>query len=139
MNPVNILFPVIAMFILTMSIVIYMAVQRLLAVKNKEVNGKYYVLYNEGAESPRLQLLTRHVKNLFEIPPLFYIVVLFLFVTESVSSLAIVLAWGYFIARCVHSFIHLSSNNVFRRFLAFAVSLIFLILLWLIFLTSIAF
>ncbi|MGI1678845.1 MAG: MAPEG family protein [Cellvibrionaceae bacterium] len=137
MSPENILYPVIAMFFLTISVVIYMAVQRIVAVKNKEVDGRHYILYSEGEESPRLQKLTRHVKNLFEIPPLFYLVVLFLFVTGSVSLLTVSLAWSYFFARCVHSFIHLSSNNVLRRFVAFLVSVVVLILLWLVLLVSI--
>ncbi len=139
MNPENIVFPVMAMFFLTISIVIYMAVQSILAVKNKEVNGKYYVLYAEGEESPRLQKLTRHVKNLFEIPPLFYIVILLLFVTDNVSLVAVSLAWGYFFARCVHSFVHLGSNNVMSRFLAFLVSVIILTFLWLLLFASIVF
>ncbi len=97
---------------------------------------KYYRLYNEGEQPEQLQLISRHVQNHFEVPPLFYIVLLFLLVTGSVTQVAVVLAWLYFLSRCLHSYIHLGSNDVSRRFVTYATSGLILAGLWICLLVS---
>ena len=133
-----IIFPAIAMFMLTFSTIAYLGVSRLSAIRRGDVSIRYYRLYNEGEQSSRLQQIGRHAQNHFEVPPLFYIVVLFLYVTDSVTPLAVTLAWLYFGSRCVHSFIHLGSNDVTYRFVAFALSGMILTALWILLLVSVA-
>jgi hypothetical protein len=138
MDSSAILFPAVAMFMLTFSVLFYMGASRVSAVRRREVSLRYYRLYNEGEQTPRLQQIGRHAQNLFEVPPLFYIVVLFLYVTGSVTPAAVSLAWLYFALRCVHSFIHLGSNNVNHRFAAFVSSGFVLAALWVLLLVSVA-
>jgi len=138
MDPSAIVFPAFAMFMLTFSVLAYMAGSRLSAIRRREVSIRYYRRYSEGEQTPRLQVIGRHAQNHFEVPPLFYIAVLFLYVTGSVTPTAIVLAWLYFASRCVHSFIHLGNNNVSHRFIAFAVSGLILAGLWILLLLSVA-
>ena len=138
MDSSAILFPAIAMFMLTASVIAYTGGSRLAAIRRRDVSIRYYRLYNEGEQTPRLQVIGRHMQNHFEVPPLFYIAVIFLYVTGSVTLLAVVLAWLYFGLRCVHSFIHLGSNNVTQRFVAFALSGLILIGLWMLLLVSVA-
>jgi hypothetical protein len=126
------------MFMLTASIVAYTGGSRLAAIRRREVSIRYYRLYNEGEQTPRLHVIGRHLQNHFEVPPLFYIAVLFLYATGSVTPAAVVLAWLYFGSRCVHSFIHLGSNNVTHRFIAFAISGLILVGLWVSLLLSVA-
>ncbi|MBW2716458.1 MAG: MAPEG family protein, partial [Deltaproteobacteria bacterium] len=52
--------------------------------------------------------------------------------------IAVALAWLYFGSRCAHSFIHLGSNNVTHRFMAFALSGLILASLWVHLLLSVA-
>jgi hypothetical protein len=59
-------------------------------------------------------------------------------VTGSVAPVAVVFAWLYFASRCAHSFIHLGSNNVTHRFIAFAMSGLILACLWILLLISVA-
>ena len=131
-----IVFPAIAMFFLTASLIARMAYLRITAVQRGEISIRYFRLYTEGEQPERLQLIGRHVQNHFEVPPLFYAVVLFLYVTESVTPLAVALAWGYVALRCVHSFVHLGSNDVRRRLQVWATSLLVLSGLWLLLLSS---
>jgi hypothetical protein len=138
MDPSAILFPAIAMFALTASVVIYAGGSRVAAIRRRDVSIRYYRLYNEGEQPPRLQLLGRHMQNHFEMPPLFYIGVLSLYVTGGVTPLAVALAWLFFGLRCVHSFIHLGSNDVTHRFFAFALSGFVLIGIWILLLVSLA-
>jgi len=138
MDSSAIIFPAAAMFMLTFSVIAYMAGSRLAAIRRGDVSIRYYRRYNEGEQTPRLQVIGRHAQNHFEMPPLFYIAILFLYVTASVTPVAVGLAWLYFASRCVHSFIHLGSNNVTHRFIAFACSGLILTGLWILLILSVA-
>jgi hypothetical protein len=138
MDSSAIIFPAVAMFMLTASVIAYTGGSRLAAIRRCDVSIRYYRRYNEGEQTPRLQVIGRHLQNHFEVPPLFYIAVLFIYVTGSVTPLAVGLAWLYFASRCVHSFIHLGSNNVTHRFIAFALSGVILTGLWILLLLSVA-
>ncbi len=130
MAPTAILYPGIAMFSLTMGVMVWLGVSRYTAIHNRSVSIKYFRTFNEGSQPERLHLLSRHVQNHFEIPPLFYVGILFTYATGSVTVLSVVLAWLFFLTRCVHSFVHLGANNVTARFSTFGVSLIFLAGIW---------
>jgi len=136
MDRTLIVYPAIAMFFLTVALIARMAYLRITAVQRGEVSIRYYRLYNEGEQPPALQLIGRHVQNHFEVPPLFHAAVLFLYVTESVTPLAVGLAWGYVALRCVHTAVHLGGNDVRRRLQVFATSLLVLSGLWLVLLFS---
>jgi hypothetical protein len=138
MDSSSIIFPAVAMFMLTFSVIAYLAGSRLAAIRRGDVSIRYYRRYSEGEQTPRLQVIGRHAQNHFEVPPLFYIALLFLNVTGSVTPAAVALAWLYFVARCVHSFIHLGSNNVTHRFIAFAGSGLILTGLWILLILSVA-
>ncbi|MFB3117862.1 MAG: MAPEG family protein [Myxococcota bacterium] len=133
-----IIFPAAAMFMLTFSVIAYLGASRLAAIRRGTVSIRYYRRYSEGEQTPRLQVIGRHTQNHFEVPPLFYIVVLFLYVTNGVTPLAVAFAWLYFASRCVHSFIHLGSNNVTQRAIVFALSGLIMVGLWILLLLSIA-
>ena len=130
MQPTAILYPAIAMFGLTFSLLAYLAVCRFRAVGQGEISIKYYRAYNEGTQPPRLHLLGRHIQNHFEVPPIFYIAVLFTFVAGAVNPVSVTLAWLFVAARVVHSFIHLGSNDVSRRFFTFGAGVLVLAGLW---------
>lgn len=131
MQPSAIVFPAIAMFFLTSGMIGLLAIRRLTAVRRGEISLAYFKLYNLGMQPDALQQIGRHVQNHFEVPPLFYIVVLFLYVTGTVTALTVGLAWTYVALRVVHSLIHLGSNDVNLRFTAFGASLFTLTGLWL--------
>src|SRR5262245_41222373 len=126
MDRTLIVYPAIAMFFLTAAMIARLAYLRIGAVQRGEIGVGYFRLYDEGKQPPALQLIGRHVQNHFEVPPLFHAVVLFLYVTESVTPLAVGLAWGYVALRCVHSAVHLGSNDVPRRLQVWASSLLVL-------------
>jgi hypothetical protein len=85
-------------------------------------------------ESPRVpgavSLPNRNFMNLLELPLLFYVVCIALYVTLSVDALAVALAWVYVVLRLVHSLVHLTYNNVVHRLGAYAVSAVVLAALW---------
>lgn len=137
MKNILIIYPAIAMFTLTMSCIFYLGFHRYRAIHNKQVKISYYRTYDEGSQPQRLHLLARHVQNHFEVPPLFYIVVILIFVSNSVTVSAVILSWLFVALRAAHSYIHLGSNNVSIRFFTFGASLLVLSALWITLLLSI--
>jgi hypothetical protein len=85
-------------------------------------------------ESPRVpadvSLPNRNYMNLLELPTLFYVVCLALFVLNKVESIDFTLAWIYVGLRVLHSLIHLTYNHVIHRLVAFASSNIVLSVIW---------
>jgi hypothetical protein len=71
-----------------------------------------------------------HFRNLFEVPVLFYALCGYLAITKFTSLLLLACAWGFVALRALHTYIHLSSNNVIRRFQAFVASSIVLYVMW---------
>lgn len=125
-----IVYPSLAMFLLTLLVFLRTGVARYQATASGEMNPRYYRLYNDGEEPERLRLLSRHLQNHFEVPPLFHIVVLLLLVLEGVNTLALICAWAFVVLRVMHSFVHLGGNRVPRRFAVFILSMVPLCVLW---------
>jgi hypothetical protein len=130
MNSAQVLYPAIAMFALTMACVFALGLARYRAIRRGEVRVSYFRTYDEGSQPKRLHLLARHVQNHFEVPPLFHVGAVIAFATQSASAASIVFAWLFVAARVVHSAVHLGSNNVTHRFLAYGFSLMMLCGLW---------
>lgn len=131
MEPITILYPGFAMFALTLGVVARLGAARYAAIHRKDVSIKYFRTYDEGGQPQHLHLLARHVQNHFEVPPLLYVGILFAFVSGAVTIASVAFAWSFVALRCLHSYIHLGSNNVSRRFFTFGCSLLALAGLWL--------
>jgi len=127
----TILYPTFALAGLTLFVVFRMGILRFSAVRRGEIDGRYFRLYKGYEEPEYLRVLSRHVVNLYEAPVLFYAVSIIAFVTETTTTLLLALAWIYVALRYVHSYIHLTSNNVLYRFRLFAISQLVLLVLWL--------
>lgn len=68
--------------------------------------------------------------NQFQVPMLFYAALPLLIVTDLVDSISVALAWAFVAGRIAHSLIHTGSNDVMRRFYAFAVSFLAVAAIW---------
>ena len=71
-----------------------------------------------------VSLASHNLKNLFELPVIFYAVCLYLFVSDSVDGIYLAAAWWFFAFRVVHSLIHCSYNKVEHRFAAYMLAAI---------------
>ncbi|WP_428029554.1 MAPEG family protein [Ancylobacter sp.] len=72
-------------------------------------------------------------RNQFELPVLFYVLVILALVTRQASFLFLVLAWLFVISRVVHALVHVTTNDVRWRFPAYAVGAIVLLVMWVLF------
>lgn len=88
--------------------------------------------YGESARvPPEVSLPNRNLMNLLELPVLFYALGLIAYVSGQADALCVQLAWAYVALRVLHSVIHLSYNKVEHRLVAYAVSNVVLVALWL--------
>jgi hypothetical protein len=120
------------LFILTAFSILRLASLRLSAIKKGEVNPKFYRDYQGFEEPTKLRVASRHVINLYEAPVLFYTVSIIAFVTQVGGFALVALAWSYVLLRYLHSYVHLTSNNVLLRFRMFALSQAVLVVIWIV-------
>jgi len=124
-------YPMVAMVLLTFVIGIWMLRLRIKAVKEGVLNPGYFLL-NRGAKLPDgLAKVTQHYANLFEMPVLFYVACLAVIVTRNTDWLSLGLAWLFVAARVAHAYIHTGYNGLKHRRSAFLVGTVVLALLWL--------
>lgn len=136
MDPVRIILPVTALAGLTFVVLLLTAYVRFKAAFAGRVRARDF-RYGESADVPGdVSLPNRNLMNLLELPVLFYVVCLSLYVSLAVDAAAVVLAWLYVGLRCGHSFVHMTYNNVFHRLAVFAASNVVLFVLWIRFVLS---
>lgn len=129
-SPTLILYPAFAMVALTLAVLFRMRSLRFAAVRRGEVQVDFFKAYPEGGEPERLRVISRYYINLFEMPVLFYVLVLMVYVAHQVNVWMVAGAWLYVALRYGHSFVHLTTNSVVARFTLYFVSTIVLALLW---------
>jgi hypothetical protein len=65
---------------------------------------------------PNVSNPSDNLKNLFEIPVLFYALVLYLFITKQVDTVYVNAAWVFVVFRALHSAVHCTFNLIMLRF-----------------------
>lgn len=77
-----------------------------------------------------VEMPANNLANLFEMPVLYFALVPLLMITHHAGHVQVVLAWVFVVARAVHSFIQIVTRRVPQRFLAYLVSCIALVAMW---------
>ncbi|MCE9658442.1 MAG: MAPEG family protein [Burkholderiales bacterium] len=125
-----ILYPMFALVAWTLIVLLLIPVVRIRAALRREVRPNDFRFGEAPSVPGHVSVPNRNYMNLLELPMLFYVVCLLLFVTAGASHAAVLLAWLYVGLRIVHSLIHLSYNHVIHRLAAFALSSVVLLALW---------
>lgn len=134
----TILYPALALFALTAVCVFRLGYVRFGAIRRGEIDPRFFKDFRGQEEPEVLRVHARHVRNLFEAPILFYVIVLIAYTTQQSGWLPVLLAWVYVLLRIAHSSVHLTSNKVMLRFRLFALSWMVLLVLWLLVFVGIA-
>jgi hypothetical protein len=92
-------------------------------VKRSEIDTK-------SAYSETVQKFANNYQSQFELPVLFYVVLLFALATGLVDGVLIGLAWAFSVSRLVHSIVHTGANRIATRFKVFVAGLVFLVAMW---------
>ena len=126
-----ILLPVLTMVFLTFAVWFYLYVLRIAETKHLITNLDDLQTRTQVGKLLTVSAATSdNLKNLFEMPVLFYLAAMLAMVLLIQDALLIQLAWGFVILRIVHSVIHCTYNRVMHRFIAYLASCLFLILMW---------
>lgn len=132
MSQTWILYPLFAMVLLTLFVAFRMLLLRIKAVRGGSLTVGYFRL-NEGGEVPGdLARATQHYDNLFEMPVLFYLIAVVIFITSSVDILFVILAWSYVACRIGHAYVHMTYNNVIHRKNVFLLGVTVIYSMWII-------
>ena len=76
------------------------------------------------------RLYNRNYMNLLELPVLFYVVCLIIFVTGGTEMIKVWLAWAFVAFRALHTLVHLTVNRVLLRLSLFSAAAFTLMILW---------
>jgi hypothetical protein len=124
MDQIAIFGPFFATMLLTFIVWAYMYVRRIRFITSRNLSpgdlskpGELARLSPAAVSNP-----SDNLKNLFEIPVLFYALALYLFVTHRVDRTYVTAAWVFATFRGLHSAVHCTINIVMLRFYLYLAS-----------------
>jgi len=132
MSATQVLAPVFVQVALTFGLLLWMGRLRIAAVRSGEVRPVDIAL-GQRSWPPRATQIGNAFRNQFELPILFYLISILSLFTAHSSLMLVGLAWLFVVSRLLHALIHVTTNNVTRRFFLYLVGTVVLFLMWLLF------
>ena len=129
MNKMQIIYPAFAMVLLTLFAYVKMRLILNKYISSREFKFNQIKIYS-GNIPEELEQSRQHLKNLFELPVLFYLLTALLFSSNNIDQIDIILAWVFVVSRYMHSYIRFSTNHVPHRAIFFVFGLFILIVAW---------
>jgi hypothetical protein len=116
--------PFFAMMFLTLLVWVYMYIKRIGFIRSNKISPRDLAVPGALARlSPgAVSNPSDNLKNLFEIPVLFYGLALYLLVTNQVDDAYVGAAWIFAAFRALHSAVHCTINLVMLRFYLYLLS-----------------
>jgi hypothetical protein len=110
--------PFLAMMFLTLLVWVYMYIRRISFITRRKISSQDLAVPGALAQisPPSVSNPSDNLKNLFEIPVLFYVLVLYLFITKQVDTIYVNASWIFVIFRVLHSIVHCTFNLIMLRF-----------------------
>jgi hypothetical protein len=105
----SILFPMLAQIGWTFLLYAWLTVARTRAIKSGE--GAYSG-FAHGEEPHHIARITRNLANQFELPVIFYALVVLLVATRNVTLVDIIAAWVFVAGRIIHTLVQTLTDNV---------------------------
>ena len=123
MNQQLIFRPFLALMLLTLVVWLYMYARRIPFIIKSKLTAEQLAPLELARLSPAaVSTPSDNLKNLFEMPTMFYALCLYLFVTQRVDATYLVGAWIFVLFRVLHSLVHCTINVVILRFWLYAAS-----------------
>ncbi len=109
--------PFFAIVFLTLLVWVYMYICRISFITNRKLTPKD-LTPNAFAQisPPSVSNPSDNLKNLFEIPIIFYALVLYLYTTKQVDAVYVSVSWVFVVFRTLHSVVHCTFNRIILRF-----------------------
>ena len=105
----------------------WLTIARTLAVRSGKTDYACFVL---GREEPlHIARITRNLSNQFELPVIFYALVVVLLVAERVMWFDVAAAWVFFAGRVIHTLVQTLTDNVVLRGRVFVINFLAVVFL----------
>lgn len=127
----HLLWPIIAQVILIAIVWLIMGRRRLQGLKKGVIKIPMYSVMKLDNVPDYYIVAARNFDNLMQLPLLFILSLLIAMQFELTNPLMLTLASAYVFLRYVHSFIHITSNNIRYRFYSYIFSCLALWSIWL--------
>jgi hypothetical protein len=115
--------PFFSMILLTLVVWVYMYARRIPFIRRSGLRDDQLTPMELARISPpAVATPSDNLKNLFETPTIFYVLVLYLHVTQSVDTVYLAAAWVFVAFRALHSVVHCTFNVILLRFSLYAIS-----------------
>jgi hypothetical protein len=116
--------PFFATMFLTLAVWLYMYIRRISFIVSRGISSQDLAAPGALAQisPPAVSNPSDNLKNLFEIPVLFYALALYLFVTKQVDAPYLDAAWVFVAFRALHSAVHCTFNLVMLRFYLYLIA-----------------
>jgi len=130
-QPLGILWPTFVLVALIFTVWFILFVQRIGHMRRNPpraediASGEAAMRYFTPVEMP-----ANNLRNLFEMPVLYFALVPLLLITHHANHLQVLLAWIFVALRALHSFIHIGPKKVMPRFMIYLASCITLSATW---------
>ena len=110
--------PLFATVLLTFVVWVYMYIRRISFITSNKISSKDLAVPGALAQlsPPAVSNPSDNLKNLFEIPVIFYALALYLSATKQVDTVYVAAAWVFVAFRVLHSAVHCTFNLVMLRF-----------------------
>jgi len=124
MEETRLLIPFFGMLMLTLLVWLYMYVRRIGYMLRNKIPARAGATPQKmaGIVPENVQNSANNFNHLFEVPVLFYAIVLYLLWAGQVDQVHIVCAWLFFLLRAIHSAIQCTVNIVLARFVVYVLS-----------------
>jgi hypothetical protein len=123
----SILWPMLAQIGWTFALYVWLTIARARAVARGEVKYAAFALgRNEPADVARI---TRNLANQFELPVIFYALVVMLVVIGRVSAIDVLAAWVFVAGRVIHTLVQTLTDDVLLRGRVFLINFAALVVL----------
>ena len=120
--------PVLVHMALVLALVMTVGMLRYRAVQSRQVRIGAIALSNDAWPVP-VRKFSNNLANQFETPIIFYGLVAIAVYAGIETVLTTICAWGYVLSRFAHTTVHVTTNHIFHRFLAFATGVAFLVVM----------
>ena len=127
-----VLLPVFVQVALTFGLLCWMGLVRTGSVRRGETKIRDIAL-GQPAWPDEPTKISNCFNSQFQVPLLFYVLVILAWITKQADLLFVVMAWIFVILRLAHAYIHTTSNHVPTRFNVFAAGMLVLLVMWIIF------
>jgi hypothetical protein len=131
MNQTAIFWPLLAQVLLVYLVYVLLGIRRRSALTSGRATPDQF--RENRNEPPESLFVCNNLKNQFQLPVLFYVVVLCIYVTHGNTILTLALAWIFVVLRYLHAFVHVTSNDLRLRSPLFGLGYVVLGILWIIF------